>query len=300
MKFYPERSKKENKDSAFGMAGNVRGSRYLLPVIALMVAFAAIVTFSWLRIIRDTVFGGSVTSDDYRLFELGAITNNAGTSRDVDVAANVLDTMSSYGAQEYGRNILETDETKDGVLCALEPTGEPALRPGAYGTLRFRILPRTAGREYYATYSLTGIKKVVDLEHSIVTYEKMDPLDQDDADVIDLLNGHILFFTDSAHTTRIDSDNVLRIQGATTAGSEYVVTLYRVWPRTYTAHSAFVNDAWRLTHTYLANGTGDAGYNNADQVIGEAISYVVVELDVTGTAVDTSATQRTVTATVLS
>ncbi len=278
----------------------LRGLGYLFPAIALTIAFAVVASFSWVARMRQTGVGGEVISDDYRLFELGAVTNAAGTARNTAVANPVLDTMSTYGAQNFGRDTLETSDNKDGVICALEPSDGGALRPGSDGTLRFRLLPRTANRDYYAQMFLSGIKKIVNPSDFSTTYEVLDLTDPDDVLALDYLKGHVLFFTDSAHTTMIDDGDVLVIDGADTANSEYVVTLYWVWPRTYSDHSAYVDDAWRLTHSYLDNGTGDLGYNNADQVIGEGISHVVAELNVTGTELDTVGTQHTISATLLS
>ena len=289
----------ENKFKNLGPSAPVRGLGYLFPVIALTIAFAVVASFSWIARMRETGIGGEVISDDYRLFELGAVTNAAGTARGVAVDDPVLDTMSSYGAQNYGRNTLETSESKDGVLCALETSDGGAIRPGSDGTLRFRILPRTANHDYYAELFLSGIKKVVNPLDYSVSYEMLDLTDPDDALALAYLKGHLLFFTDSAHTTRLDDGEVLVIDGADTANSEYVVTLYWIWPRTYTEHSAYIDDSWRATHSYLDSGTGDVGYNNADQVLGERISHVVAEMNVTGTIVDTSATQYTISATLL-
>ena len=299
MKEPSERLKNTNTAEALKRKNSFRGWGVLLPITAVVVALAVLASFSWFGRIRESDSAGSVVSDDYRLFELGAITNGAGTSRNVAVADNVLDLLSGYGAQVYGRNILETSELKDGVMCALEPDGGGAIRPGSHGTLRFRILPRTSNHDYYTEFFLNGIKKVVSNLDSSVSYELMDRNVPSDDLALDFLEGHVLFFSDSSHTHRVDSGDVLLIEDADTAGEEYIVTLYWVWPRTFSDHSAYVDASWQASHNYLEAGVGDIGYNNADQIIGERISYVVVELDVTGTIVDTGATQHVVETTLL-
>ncbi|MBO4216904.1 MAG: hypothetical protein J5940_03060, partial [Clostridia bacterium] len=133
-------------------------------------------------------------------------------------------------------------------------------------------------------------------ETEAVTYGYMDIADADDAKALGFLETHILFFTDPAHTTRIDLDNEIVTDDAAEAGEEYVVTLYFEWPRTYGDLDAYVDETWKSTHTYLEAEEGDNGYNNADQVIGERVSHVIVEINVTPSGVLSGAVLRDVAA----
>ncbi len=280
-----------------GIAGLLKKPLAGLIAGAVLLTAAAGATFAWIGRSR-TASGGErgIVSDDYNVFELGAVKNAAGTARETEVGSSVLDMISALLGRDYGRDALETSESDSGVICALETDDGRPLRPGSVGRLRFVILPKKDGQTFYGALNITGIKKVYDEETEITSYDYIDVADADDAKALGLLKTHILFFSDPEHTTRIDPDDEIVTDDAAEAGEEYLVTLYFEWPRTYGDLDAYVDEAWKSTHTYLEEEEGDNGYNNADQVIGERISHVIVEINFTLSDVVNAAVQRDVTA----
>ncbi len=292
-----ERPKKVNSGFIGKFFGGFRGKPLMTAVVAVAILAAVLaVTFAWYGRMRQAAGASTVASDDYWLFELGAVKNDAGTARKIAVDTTVLDIMSTLEGRDYGRDVLETSANDTGVLCALESDDANPLRPGSSGKLQFVIMPKKDDLTFYATLGMTGIKKIVDEDAETVSYSYIDVADAEDAKALGYLETHILFFADSAHTTRIDIEDELYIDDAEDAGDDYVVTIYWEWPRTYSDHAAYVDDTWRSTHTYLDEDEGDAGYNNADQVIGERVSHIIVEVDVTGSSVSDGAVRHEVAA----
>ncbi|MBQ7565650.1 MAG: hypothetical protein IJT18_00895 [Oscillospiraceae bacterium] len=249
-------------------------------VIAIVVILIIALTLSWFAMNR-LVNGnsGNVTVEN-EIFELGTVTLNDARAVDVDSAA--LDVLSSDVTRTYDRDALETDDSTEAIICALTTDDGKPARPGSTGTLEFRILPKVDNNDFTVQATISGLKKIVDEIEGTVSYELMDPTDADEGLALDLLAGHVLFFTGSTFSSSnmIDIEDGFVVTGAHEANTEYLVTLYWEWPRVYSEHESYVDAAWQSTHEYLYDGTNEDGYNNADQVIGEAVAYIVAEMDV--------------------
>ena len=262
-------------------------------LVAIIIILIVALTLSWFAMNDVVHSNGPDVLVNSEFFELGTVTLNGARAVDVDAAA--LDVLSDGVTRTYDRDALETDSTATAIICALATDDGRPARPGSTGTLQFRIIPKVNGADFTVQATLSGLKKVVDEGMGTVSYEMMDPTDADEALALDLMAGHVLFFTDSPFSASnlIDIEDGFTVTGAHTANTEYLVTLYWEWPRVFNKHSEYIDAAWQSTHQYLYNGTGDIGYNNADQLVGEAVAYIVAELDVS--AGDTTG-MRTVTA----
>ena len=275
--------KKDNKQyskETQALIVDFRTSSILL-IISLAVVLIAAFSLAWFAFNNSVVSGALTVTLNDTYFDLGVQTT-AG-ARTTPVGATPLTVLDSLLTRNYSSSALETTNAQGDVICALLTNDGNPIRPGSEGTLVFRVLPKADGLNFIATGEYSGIKKVVDEEHSTITYEFMDPdNDVDDALALELLKGHLLFFSSStmSSATRVDIDDGFYITGATDSTEEYLVTLYWTWPRIYDDHEVYVDSAWESTHTYLHNGVGEVGYNRADQIIGEAISYIVIEVGV--------------------
>ncbi|MBQ7624759.1 MAG: hypothetical protein IJS65_05760 [Clostridia bacterium] len=295
------KSKKENKQyskETQALIVDFRTSSILL-VISVAVVLIAAFSLAWFAFNNSVVSGALTVNLNDTYFDLGVQTT-AG-ARTTPVGATPLSVLDSLLTRSYSSTALETSNGQGDVICALLTSDGNPIRPGSEGTLVFRVLPKAGGLTFIATGEYSGIKKVVDVEHSTITYEFMDPAnDADDALALELLKGHLLFFTSSTYSAsnRVDIDDGFYITGATDTTEEYLVTLYWTWPRVYDDHEVYVDSSWESTHTFLHNGVGEIGYNRADQVIGEAISYVVMEVGVE-VAQDASGSIPSIAATVI-
>jgi len=255
-----------------------------LAILLGMVTFAliAIASLAWFAANREVDSGDMSVNLDAALFELGVALS--GDARRDAVDADAMTPLTEWSDRNYG-TALETSGGQTGVVCALvTDDGEP-LRPGSTGTLQFRLLPKKDDLIFTGQTVFSGLKKALDGENAIV-YEPLDPTDSDEAKALTLLSSHLLFFRSAVYSAenRVDMEDGFQIQNADTAGQEYLVTFYWEWPRTYSDHDSYVDADWLARYTYLEDGEGDIGYNNADQVIGEYISYVVVELNMDASA----------------
>ncbi len=310
--------KKTERDEK--MRGKKSGRYDIRTGVTVILAAAAAVTLftagtvSWYENNRGVGSGDTVVSDNAVTFELGAVTNDAGTARKITMESAILDAISAL-SPDYDKNNLETVSGESGVICAIKTDDGRPLRPGSTGQVQFRLIPKEDGMTFYAQCSLEGFKKAIDLtdeENPVITYEMLDPSKTvpdegqtiSEKQALDLLDGHLLFFTDSAHTHLLDFDKELEIRGASVKDREYIVSFYWIWPRTYQDHEDYVGSdpAWQSAHGshVLHNGDGDMGYNNGDQVIGEWVGYVMVETDVTAFSLNPAATPQYVTAQELS
>ncbi|MBR3641051.1 MAG: hypothetical protein IKN53_03360 [Oscillibacter sp.] len=249
-------------------------------VVAVTVTVIAAITAAWFASNHQTNSDGMNLSSGGEFFELGVV--KTGNARAVPVDDEALDVLSALASPVYSRDGLETGVDGD-IICAMEADDGNDIRPGSTGILRFRVLPKQDGNYYLARSNFAGLRKVVDEENETVTYVRMDPEnDADDEEALQYLGTHLLFFTGSTRSSAnlVDIEEGFWIEGATEANEEYLVTLYWEWPRTISEHNVYVDDTWKSNHTYLHDGTGDEGYNNADQIIGERVAYTVVEISV--------------------
>ena len=249
-------------------------------VIAIVVILIIALTLSWFAVNRNADSQNLSASGPGDLFDLGAVTS--GSARATEVDADALDVLSSDVTRPYDRDALETGVSAEAIICALTTDDGRSARPGSTGTMEFRIIPKVSDTDFTVQATMSGLKKIVDDVEGTVTYEMMDPTDPDEGLALDLLAGHLLFFTGSTFSSsnRLDLEDGFVITGADEENTEYLVTVYWEWPRVFSEHETYVDAAWQSTHEYLYDGTDENGYNNADQLIGEAIAYIAVELNV--------------------
>ncbi len=275
-------------------AGSSFGLLFTSAVAILMLALASFAGFSNNR---EAGTSGVAIHAESEMFDLGVVTDQAGSARRDAVSSTVLDLLSERQDDLYGRDELRTGGVS-GVICALLSDEDHPLRPGSTGTLQFRIFPKRDSLTFFGQLYMGGTRKVVDLETSgaAITYELLEPETRAaDEEALDYLAGHLLFFTDAARLNLVPDGGSFAVTGASEAGGDYLVTLYWTWPRT---HAELVEifsrpgfnvswQDWSATHSYLYQGTDALGYNNADQLIGERVHEVIVEADMNaGTAGD--------------
>ena len=216
----------------------------------------------------------------------------------------VAEFKSTIGGLDYS---LTATSTGVASKVAYELRNEDAsngkyyLRPGSYGTLTFYLKPLKEG-DMSVSFSL-------DLGGFSDTYDNGDNLvvqPVTNATVLNYLKGHILFFTgrtgatyaDYAYTGFIDngaftyntSEHSPIVSGDAKNGC-YEITLYWEWLMTYdelsdnvgTKYPAAVGTYFNAHKDYfLAKNQSSSdvselndGYNDADQIIGDYINYMV-------------------------
>ncbi len=188
--------------------------------------------------------------------------------------------------------------------------GKRSLRPGSYGTLTFYLRPLDGDVNVTFSLRLNGFANVYD-EHDDLSIV---PVENEAA--LDYLKGHILFFTgrtpgavheDHRYSGLIDNGTFSydtsehdAVASGTFEGC-YEITLYWEWPLTYTEirdNTSTVSPAvtkmfpaeletYFNAHKayFLAKNLNSEdetarndGYNDADQIIGDYVNYVVVSI----------------------
>ena len=280
----------------------------IVTLIAGAVTVAAVISMAWFASNKEVGTNGSSVTVDADLFELG-VENNvlvrsvypAGVSGKLVAPDSIISFLSS----SFFNNVDVTTPSYASVLCDLQIDSkdfegdEEAIRPGSYGKLIFKIIPKKAGLTFNAEIKLIGIKGVGN------TYSNIDDTSlADERLAYQYLNGHILLFTDEERhnllgNELLDSDEKLYIIGATTPNEEYTVTLYWEWAQTYERIKEIINDSdihfhdevldpsdegeTKLTsvreNSYIFyERSRDDGYNDADQVIGDHIQFVLADI----------------------
>ena len=184
------------------------------------------------------------------------------------------------------------------------------IAPGTSGKLTFYVIPRAKGyHEFTLRMNFTAYKKSESAESDIQLI--------DNADINNLLNGHILFFRnyseEQGYTDRIETGGTLKITGNTELSPEEAipVTIYWVWPEylqsfmnsgelfqsASTVTSVFEQDMHKNPGCYFADyeagkidGNWSFGsltadqftyltecYNTADFQIGSNVDYLYLE-----------------------
>lgn len=261
------------------------------------VAIFAILSYAWFSSGRQVDAENMTVSVDGRLFELRV------DDKDKLVSPDYLTVLTE---KQYADNLTITSGAHVGISCILSTNDGEKIRPGSRGTLEFYIVPAASVEELTIQFlpTLSGIKRNVG-DNDVVSYAAVT-----DESTLQFLKGHILFF--QTHTTGgkysgwIDPDVGFTYSLAAHSGEKqsdengnyYPVTLYWVWPQTYvhlTNGSAFAdNDQAALIARLNSNpeeflsGVDSAegrtslqlndGYNRADQVIGDHISYLMAEV----------------------
>lgn len=228
------------------------------------------------------------------------------------VYPNISDFKSMLATEGYSLSALSTETAPQlGVELineAYDSDGGYNLMPGSYGTLRFYIRP------YAADGSVLTIPLALGAYAN--AYDELDNLEivpVDDSKVLDILNGHLLFFTgrtgaayaDYQYSGLIDQGSFRYDTGAhakcLTEGKTdcYEITLYWEWPVTYkeileetSTTSPAVTKKYppelleyvaenpeRFFATNAESTNPDLlsdGYDDGDQLLADSVDYMVV------------------------
>lgn len=215
----------------------------IVTLIAGAVTVAAVISMAWFASNKEVGTNGSSVTVDAELFELGV---NACS----EAQSEVLTILNTDG---YNNDLFETTSAKSGIICDLiiesyyKGELETAIRPGSYGKLIFRIIPKKDNLVFRADWSLAGFRQT-GVEEGVDRFEFVDGNNENDKVIkaYKLLNGHILMFTtrteEMVYSGQVnndiiysgdDADSGIYITGASEKGKVYEVTLYWNWIRTY-------------------------------------------------------------------
>ncbi|MBQ4427847.1 MAG: hypothetical protein II881_08910 [Oscillospiraceae bacterium] len=289
----------------------------IVTLIAGAVTVAAVISMAWFASNKDVTGTDASVTVDAELFEIGS-------DKRISLGSNLVSPLNNAG---FYNDIdpLQTNSNKSGIFCELEIDSyykgekETKIRPGSYGKLIFKILPKRDNLIFKANLSIAGIRKSGASSFEFVNgdYTNVDSATQEEVlKAFKLLNGHVVIYanrTESAgvvsYSNQINNpivhlgegeDSSIYITGASEKGEVYEVTLYWVWVRTYDelkemlgkvpgSETNYKVDEPELVD-FLFDGitegtadtpaTGSEGYNNGDQTIGDNIYYVISELNI--------------------
>ena len=259
----------------------------LLLIVTTAVALVAVGSLAWMSENRKLDADGVHANMDDELFELG-VTQTSSSS------------LSGYA------NKLQTNDQNISILCDLDVysvDGDTQVRPGSHGTLTFNIIPKKDN----LTFAVRVDFRAITSSHSIINASST--LDQKCA--ANYLNGHLIVFTNEGRTTMLKNgdiygsgeSNYFYITTATVADTPTPVTLYWEWAQTYerlktilnennillsyqtpSENSAQLTSAQEALYIFHFNNLNDNnyndGYNDADQVIGDYVRYILADVTV--------------------
>ncbi|MBP5193696.1 MAG: hypothetical protein J6126_03090 [Clostridia bacterium] len=303
----------------------------MVVVTGLSVLLVGIFSFAWFS--RNTTSGGSgmqlaVHTEGYDIFiertydgvtgDIINVYDSAGDYPAIAPAGRVKDILAAGGY-----DFTETS-TNEAPKIAYELRNEYVfedkynLMPGAYGTLTFFLKPASEERlNLNFTIRLGAYVLGYDNEDNEVFRELTT---EHDSDVLNLLKGHFLFFTERDGATydgfvysgfitsgefSFDTSEHVAISGTgTEKDGSYEVTLYWEWPLTYyeiidnisdnenaagdvstgkypAAVGSFLSNTEYFFLTVGTDNYEKAGfYNDADQIIGTNANAIVVYITV--------------------
>ncbi len=187
--------------------------------------------------------------------------------------------------------------------------GKRYLMPGAYGTVTFYLRPKTESDiTVNFTLSLGGYVATYDTENEVQVINAVDSVN-----VLNMLKGHILFFTERTGASYADHEYAGLIDGTFSYGTQgkakcaevgktdcYEITLYWEWVNMYhemvdNMSSAEVTKKYPAELMTYINGNpqyffavtpdrdtmeakGDA-YNDGDQLIGDGVDCMVLYIE---------------------
>ena len=290
------------------LRSDLLGRLGMIILTGLLLVVGGVCSFAWFSQNRDTDGEGLTISVRTKNYDL-LIDRTSRYATGYPVITDADHTLDSLEADAYDLTATSTESTP---ALAYELINEYRyenkynLMPGSYGTLTFYLRPKTGVTNLVAHFSLAlgGYVSVYDNEGN----ESFEVIDS--TTVLNLLKGHILFFTQRTGATFEDYryDGLL-LDGTfaydTTQHTKslepgktdcYAITLYWEWPITYydivdelstaevtrrfpVATSSLLshNDYFFLS---LAAGADDNAkadaYNDADQAIGNGADSIVV------------------------
>lgn len=259
-------------------------STIIVTLIAGAVTVAAVISVAWFSLNRQVSTTGASVSVDAELFEI-EVAENTATQR-------ITSKLVSDG---YSENTLVSDPSKNSIIGDIiidsrDNYGqeEITIRPGAYGRIEFVILPKKDDLIFSISPLLAGNPSDPDYTELITDFEEHNSsngaVTVDCGEALKLTYGHFLIFTgksEESYSGRVilDGSIPIYIRGANTAGKEYKVTLYWVWPRTYGDLTSLVAEAElsaNRDYYFKGNAPGPTSYNNGDQLIGDAFADLAI------------------------
>ena len=281
-----------------------------------ILSLVVVASFGWFSSVLSMQNNGMsivVSADSYEILidRTNYYTADALDSDDEPLYPNISEFFTYLEDDHY--DLTETS-TADAPKLAFELTneyvdseGNRSLLPGARGTLTFYVRPREGAENMTIHFSLqaVGYQSVYNNELS-----QTEVVPAEDATAINMLKGHLLFFTGRTGATY----DAYRYTGLITTGGfdfdlsahetyedtdTYQVTLYWEWPVTYdeiyentsTTSPAVTKKYPSELSTYVAGHrnyffasraeSNDVehlidGYNDGDQVIGDNVNFIGV------------------------
>ena len=306
------------KDVSGKTRSELLGRLGMVIVTGVLFVFVGIFSFAWFS--RNTNSGGSgldiaVHTDSYDLLIERTSTYEIDSSdpespvEKYPIITSSDRTKDKLSAADFS---LTYTSTSDAPKLAYELVNEFAyeekynLMPGSYGTLTFYLRPATAAAlNLTFTLSVGGYVEDYDAERDVTDFNEVD-----DTNVLDLVKGHFLFFTE-----RTGADYEHYVYGGliedgtfsynTSEHSKcldvgktdcYKITLYWEWPLTYydiiehisnnentKRFPSEVNDYlenseyfFLVPPTSASDDEKAAKYNDGDQAIGSGIDALIV------------------------
>ncbi|MBP5356961.1 MAG: hypothetical protein J6Y68_02300 [Clostridia bacterium] len=303
-------------------------TKFVSSIVGMVISFLLILSggfaFAWFSQSGSVSPSGvqlAVTSDTFDIYV------NRTSEYDRSVYAGVPLMKSLLGTNGYSSVISKTDASNFGIAVELVNDfvnlGEDGLidteddtrylRPGAFGTFSFYLVPKQGSSvtTYSVSLNTVGYDAILTVNENSqqVVISGVEEYSGDDASQIqDLLKGHFLFFKSRSgnnandyqysdliegrdfviDTAQLEPTNI-SINGQSTTC--YEITLYWVWPLTYEtmltqAYPASMQQYILENRSYFFATNLDSsddmklsdGYNDADQRIGDKIDYLAVFL----------------------
>ena len=211
---------------------------------AVIIVAIAVGTAAWFASNKEVSGNNMVVSAQDDSFEIEVITK-------AEKESLIANYMSENGYETEKR----TSASVQDVFFTLENENtnidSKALRPGAYGTLQFYLLP--GEEDYTLSFDIILQGARLKTDGSLETIAESDA----DGEVLDLLKGHILIFSSCengkysgrikpgehvySYSTLEHSDEKIVAEGET----KYPITFYWIWPKTF-AQMVLLDGATKL------------------------------------------------------
>ena len=282
-------------------------------ISGILLVFCSGYSFGWFsfdRKVGSDSMRVTVGTDSYDI--LVERTSEYGATYNYMVGSDMRSDMIIDKIADTGYDVDTETSTADASKIAYEMVneyvydGKRYLMPGAYGTVTFYLSPKTAG-DFTAIFRLSfgGYVAVYDAENEVQVINAVES-----ENVLNMLKGHILFFTERTgvgyanykYDGLIEGSFLYGTQGKSKCSEEgktdyYKVTLYWEWVNTYHEMVDNISDEETLKKypaelmTYingnpqyffaatLDSNTMEAksdAYNDGDQLIGNGVDCVVL------------------------
>lgn len=284
--------------------------KLIIPIVSIAILSAALITttYTWLQSSRRADSQGTEMTIEAETYNI--IVDRADTRYDSYIDVSSFKDMFDDSFDLTNSSTASSTKLGFELHNEFRYDGEYYLMPGSYGTLTFYIEPHEGVGDITVNLNLAlgGYKKRYEENEST---HMMDLVfdEVDDQNVLNILKGHVMFFT-SRSGANFESYryNGLITEGtfsysthgkskSTDPGKEnyYKVVLYWDWPVTYSEILTGISGGRypSSVNTYINNHKNyffasnldkndedslNDGYNDGDQLIGDNVSFLVVYL----------------------